>query len=80
MSKTLWIGLAGAALFALAGCSSGGGGGDDDGPVTPVAAQDQFGQTFASAFKTDANAAAGPIDPQPGDLPPVSLTTDPVNF
>lgn len=76
MSYHLGIKLAaGAALLALAACGNGDGGGGDDGSD---AIQDQFGPTFSAAF--NANANAEPIDPQPGDLPPVSLTTDPIDF
>ncbi|MBC8130574.1 MAG: hypothetical protein H7Y08_09675 [Rhizobiaceae bacterium] len=82
MSNTLWIKLAtGAALMGLAACSgSDGGGGGSNPPPSPVAVQDQFGGTFSSAFAANANAAAPPIDPQPGDLPAVSLTADPIDF
>ncbi len=78
MQKHLLIKLAiGAALLGVAGC-----GGDDDnnngGGGGPVAIQQQFGQTFAMAFNASGNA--DPIDPQPGDLPAVSFTTDPIDF
>ena len=70
-------------LFALAACDdSGGGGGDGGGDGgggggggTP---QSQFGSSFQTAFNADMNAE--PIDPQPGDLPPVDLTADPIDF
>lgn len=68
--------LAGGAATALAagGCEDGNnlvGGG-------ALAPQDNFGATFATAFNADATAE--PINPQPGDLPPVDLTAEPVNF
>ncbi len=68
------------AAFALAACdddddndtAGGGGGGGGGGP------QDQFGATFAQAFNADPNSE--PIDPQPGDAGPLSLTDEPVDF
>lgn len=54
----------------------GDGDGDDGGGVTTP--QSQFGSTFETAFNADLNAE--PIDPQPGDLPPVDLTADPIDF
>lgn len=59
--------------LALAAC---GGGGDGDG--SNAGAEQNFGSTFASAFRADSEA--DPIDPQQGDLPDVSFTTDPVDF
>lgn len=84
MSKTLWMKLVlGASLLGLAACSGGGGdggGGTPPPPPVPVPVQNQFGGVFSAAFATDANAPAGPVDPQPGDLPALSLTTDPIDF
>ena len=84
MSNSLWIKLAaGASLLGLAACSGSDGGDGDNvvpNPPSPVAVQDQFGGVFSTAFAADANVAAGPIDPQTGDLPAISLTTDPINF
>ena len=83
MSKSLLIKcLVGGALLGLAACSGSDGGGNANnggggGGNTP---QSQFGATFAAVFATDPNDPAGPIDPQPGDLPPLSLTTDPIDF
>ena len=68
--------LVGAALLTIAACS--GGGGDGGGDNVPGTIQEKFGSTFAKAF--NANANAEPIDPKPGDLPAVSLTTDPIAF
>lgn len=82
MSYHLWIKLiAGAALLSLAACGDGGGGGggdDDDDGGGPGSIQSQFGGTFEGAF--NANVNSDPIDPQPGDLPAVSLTADPIDF
>lgn len=70
--------LVGAALLSIAACSGGGDGGGGNGNQGSNTIQDKFGSTFANAF--NANANAEPIDPKPGDLPAVSLTTDPIDF
>ena len=74
-----------AALAAVAGLGACGGGGDDDvavvtPPPTPPAArfEDQFGANFGIAFRASANS--DPRDPAPGDIIPISFTTDPVNI
>ncbi len=66
-------------LFALSACddNDNGGGGDDGGGGSGTP-QSQFGSTFETAFNADMNAE--PIDPQPGDLPPIDLTADPIDF
>lgn len=79
--------LRSAAVAALAaGLSACGGGGNDDSvtvtppPPPPPAAplEDQFGAQFGAIFRTPANS--DPTDPAPGDLIPISFTTDPVNI
>jgi len=74
-----------AALAAVAGLGACGGGGDDDvavvtPPPTPPAArfEDQFGANFGISFRAVANS--DPRDPAPGDIIPISFTTDPVNI
>ena len=45
--------------------------------VPPVAkTEDQFGANFGVAYRKDPNTDA--TDPTPGDIIPLSLTTDPV--
>lgn len=45
--------------------------------VTPAAKlEDQFGTNFGIAFRNNPNTDA--TDPAPGDIIPLSLTTDPV--
>ena len=65
---------------ALAAC-----GGEDKAPtppvvVTPPAAklEDGFGTNFGTAYRADPNTEAK--DPAPGDLVPLSLTTDPTTI
>lgn len=75
MTTALRSVIAAGALMGLAACDNdddvaGGGGG--------TAPQDQFGAPFATAF--NAGPSDEPVDPAPGDLPPLSLTTDPVDF
>jgi hypothetical protein len=85
MKRFLLHSAAAAALTAsLAAC--GGGGGSDGGttvtpppaPPTPVRLEDQFGAQFGAMFRAAANT--DPRDPAPGDLIPISFTTDPVNI
>ncbi len=46
-------------------------------PPMPVAKfEDQFGANFGTAYRADPNTDAK--DPMPGDIVPLSLTTDPV--
>jgi hypothetical protein len=84
MYKRLLLRSAGAAVVAaaLAACDGGGG---DGGTVTPTPTpdpparlEDQFGANFGAAFRAAANM--DPRDPAPGDLIPISFTTDPVNI
>ena len=84
MKQFLLRSAAAAALTAsLAAC--GGGGGSDGGttvtppaPPTAVKLEDQFGAQFGATFRMAANT--DPRDPAPGDLIPISFTTDPVNI
>ena len=65
------------ALLALAGC--GGGGGmmaAPSSPGGPPRIEDQFGARFGMTFRQDRNTAE-PVDPQPGDVDPLNLTTEP---
>lgn len=79
MSNHLWVRLlAGAALLSLAACGDADGDDVSGKPKPDPTPQSQFGATFESAFNVDCNA--DPIDPQPGDLPPVSCETDPIDF
>lgn len=64
-------------LLAVAACDDNDNGVGDGGGGTPTP-QSQFGATFETAFNADMNAE--PIDPQPGDLPPVDVTADPIDF
>lgn len=45
-------------------------------PVPAAKLEDQFGAGFGVAYRADANTDAK--DPVPGDIVPLSLTTDPV--
>ncbi len=46
-------------------------------PPAPAAKlEDQFGANFGTAYRADPNTDAK--DPMPGDIVPLSLTTDPV--
>lgn len=70
--------IAGSALLALAACNG------SDSNNGPGNIQDQFGGTFQSAFNSNPQADpavnVAPIDPQPGDLPDVDPTQDPIDF
>lgn len=57
----------------LAGNGDGNGAGAGDGTV-----QDNFGAPFAAFFNAEANSDPG--NPVAGDVPALSLTTDPLNF
>ena len=83
--RTANIMRAGAALLlplAMAACSDRSGGDTPQavppsGVVPPTASiQSQIGAAFASFF--DASNATDAKDPTPADLPPVSLTTEPI--
>lgn len=62
------------AALALAACDDAGA---DDGEAE-LQIQERFGGAFAAAFNADENAE--PINPTSDTLPPVSFTTDPVDF
>lgn len=79
----------GLVLLLGAGLAACGGGGDDGEitvsppppptappPTQPTRLEDMFGANFGIAFRAVANS--DPRDPQPGDLNPVSFTTDPI--
>ena len=83
--RTANIMRAGAALLlplAMAACSDRSGGDTPQavpppGVIPPTASiQSQIGAAFASFF--DASNATDAKDPTPADLPPVSLTTEPI--
>ncbi len=75
-ARTLIIVAVGA---AVASCGGGGGGGDDDPDDTTTTLQeDSFGLSFGAAFRADPNTE--PSDPGPGDIIPVSLTSEPINI
>ena len=82
MSNHLWLKLVfGVALMTMAACSGGGSGGDDDDDDDDDDdrnIQEMIGGNFAAIFNRDSNSE--PVDPKPGDLPPVSLTDDPIDF
>ena len=85
MKRVLLHSAAAAALAAgLSACGGGGGGdgggggGTDTPPPQSSRLEDQFGVNFGTAFRAAANG--DPRDPAPGDLIPVSFTTDPVNI
>lgn len=74
------------ALLAIAagGISACGGGGSNT-PVTPPVTvtpaaklEDQFGANFGVAYRNNPNTEA--MDPKPGDIGPLSLTTEPVTI
>jgi hypothetical protein len=44
-------------------------------PPATTAFQSKFGASFATAF--NANSTAAPVDPTPGDVPALNLTTQP---
>ncbi len=86
-TPTVFLSRAGVAAALAAGLSACGGGSDGGGnvvnppnPPAPPAAkfEDQFGAGFGAAYRVASNA--DPVEPSPGDLIPLSLTTDPVNF
>ena len=84
MKSFLLHSAAAAALLASLAACGGGGGSDGDttvtppAPPTPVRLEDQFGAQFGATFRTAPNS--DPRDPAPGDLIPISFTTDPVNL
>lgn len=76
MSNHLWLKLGfGMLLMTMAACSSGG---DDDDDEDDRTIQEKIGGNFAAIFNRDSNSE--PVDPKPEDLPPVSLTADPIDF
>jgi hypothetical protein len=77
MLRRILFVASGVSALTLAGC---GGGGKGVAPVQPqppmaVRLEDQFGAGFGLSFRNDRNIEPG--DPQPADLEPVSLTTEP---
>lgn len=76
--RTTALGLLAAGLTA---CGGGGGGNEvtvvtPPGPPQAAPLEDQLGLGFGATYRTAANT--DPRDPSPGDLAPVSFTTDPL--
>ena len=82
-----------ASLLAACGDGDGGGGGGGQPPTPPPTLQEGFGVNFAAAFDNGGGAddglpggVPGPVDTTaepnpvaPGDIIPVSFTTDPAD-
>jgi len=76
--RTLCAGASVVALCAaLEACSGGGGGASvtTPPPPPPPPQEDFFGTAFGVDFRAPANS--NPVVPSPGDVIPVSLTTEP---
>lgn len=85
--RTSLKGIALAGILFVAACSDDNNGGDvvepppppPPPPPAPTLIQDMFGSDFGAIFRLA--AAAEPNDAAgQGNLPPVSLTTDPIDF
>ena len=75
-----------AGILLVAACSDGNNSGEVVEPPPPppppptTLIQDRFGATFSAIFKVAATTGDPTEVTPPGDLPAVSLTTDPIDF
>ena len=81
--KNLNLLLFASPISTLAACGGSGDGGSTPPsppppPTTVSAQEDTFGLAFGMAFRADTNGT--PIEPQDGDIIPLSLTTEPVDI